>query len=89
MPVLAAEGYRVVAPDLRGFGDSDTPEGTAQYTLRRSCADLAALLDHFHVPFAIVIGHDWCVCMCVYVCVCMCVFVCESEREANTCAYMP
>ena len=59
MPALAALGFRVVAPDLRGFGDSDTPADVAEYTIKKSCDDLARIVDHFQQPYAVVVGHDW------------------------------
>jgi len=59
VPALAAEGYRVVVPDLRGFGDSDRPEGTDAYRSRTLCADVTGILDAFGVERAAVIGHDW------------------------------
>ena len=59
MPVLASQGYRVVAPDLRGFGDSDTPPSVEQYSLKTSCGDLAKIIDSFQEPYAVVVGHDW------------------------------
>lgn len=43
---LAAHGYRAVAPDLRGFGDSDTPAGgAASYTMLHVVGDLVALIE--------------------------------------------
>jgi len=59
MPALAQAGFHVVAPDLRGFGDSDHPNEPHHYTLKKSCADLVAIIDYFEQPFAILIGHDW------------------------------
>jgi 3-oxoadipate enol-lactonase len=44
---LLAAGYRVIAPDLRGFGDSDTPE--APYSMDIFADDLIALLDHLQI----------------------------------------
>ncbi|MBW0101394.1 alpha/beta fold hydrolase [Pseudonocardia sp. KRD-291] len=56
---LAAAGYRVIAPDLRGFGDSDRPEGVEQYTLRRTAGDVLALADALGVEEFALAGHDW------------------------------
>jgi pimeloyl-ACP methyl ester carboxylesterase len=56
---LAGAGYRVVAPDLRGFGDSDRPDDVEAYRLRRSVADMLALLDEREVDRAVVVGHDY------------------------------
>ena len=45
MPALAESGYRVVAPDLRGFGRSDAPEGVEHYGIAQMVGDLEALLE--------------------------------------------
>ncbi|EJF62356.1 alpha/beta-hydrolase [Dichomitus squalens] len=52
-------GYRVVAPDKLGYGGSDKPEDAIQYTSRRICDDIAALLDLLQITKAVIIGHDW------------------------------
>jgi pimeloyl-ACP methyl ester carboxylesterase len=59
IPVLVANGYRVVAPDLRGFGDSDKPAGVEAYRVGKSVSDLVAVLDALEVEDAHVVGHDW------------------------------
>jgi pimeloyl-ACP methyl ester carboxylesterase len=59
VPALVAAGLRVIAPDLRGFGESEKPPGVAEYGMRRSVADMIALLDELGVTRANVIGHDW------------------------------
>ena len=59
VPVLAAHGFRVITPDLRGFGQSSRPKGKEHYRLRDSVADVAAILDACGVPQAHVVGHDW------------------------------
>src|SRR5690242_12399376 len=41
IPALVGGGYRVIAPDLRGFGDSDRPEAVADYRLRHLVGDVA------------------------------------------------
>ncbi len=56
---LAAAGFRVLAPDLRGFGESDRPSDVAAYRMPLLVGDVAAILDHFDVPTAAVVGHDW------------------------------
>ena len=56
---LAGEGYRVIAPDLRGFGNTDAPEGREHYTLDAIAGDVTALMDRFGIERAPVIGHDW------------------------------
>lgn len=59
MPALAAAGYRVVAPDMRGYGESDAPAAVEDYTILHLVGDLIGLLDHLGAADAVVIGHDW------------------------------
>jgi pimeloyl-ACP methyl ester carboxylesterase len=59
IPVLAAHGYRVVAPDLRGLGRSDRPDGVAEYALLNAVTDMAQLLDRLGIDRVHVVGHDW------------------------------
>jgi pimeloyl-ACP methyl ester carboxylesterase len=56
---LAAAGYRVLAPDLRGYGSSDCPDGVGQYTILHLVGDLVGLLDALDEPAAAIVGHDW------------------------------
>ena len=56
---LVAAGKRVIAPDLRGFGESDRPEEVGAYGLRHSIGDMVAVLDALEVERAQVVGHDW------------------------------
>lgn len=58
-PALAAAGFRVLVPDLRGYGRSDRPQGVCAYALDRLVADIAALLAAEAEPVAAVAGHDW------------------------------
>ena len=59
IPALAAAGYHVIAPDQRGYGESDKPEGVVEYDIHNLTADLTGLLDHFGIEKAIFCGHDW------------------------------
>jgi len=59
IPALTAAGLRVIAPDLRGFGESDKPEAVAAYRVRESVRDMVALLDALGVDRASIVGHDW------------------------------
>lgn len=58
IPVLA-QRYQVVAPDLRGYNDSDKPPGVRSYGLDLLAADVRALVRHFGHEKAVVAGHDW------------------------------
>lgn len=59
MPALAAAGYRVVAPDMRGYGGSDKPEAVESYDIHHVTGDLVALVDALGERSAILVGHDW------------------------------
>jgi pimeloyl-ACP methyl ester carboxylesterase len=59
VPVLVDNGFRVITPDMRGFGRSARPEQVAAYSLRNSVADVTAILDKLGVQTAHVVGHDW------------------------------
>lgn len=59
MDAFAADGWRCVAPDLRGFGGSFAPEAVDAYTTQEVVADLAEFHDHLGGEPAIWIGHDW------------------------------
>jgi pimeloyl-ACP methyl ester carboxylesterase len=56
---LSQAGYRVLAPDQRGFGDSDAPEGVEHYDNMLAMADTIAVLDELGITKAHVVGHDW------------------------------
>src|SRR5947209_11461394 len=56
---LAAEGYRTVAPDLRGFGASDKPAKVSAYALKHTVVDMLAVLGACNVERAHVVAHDW------------------------------
>lgn len=56
---LADAGYPVFAPDQRGYGPSDAPEGAENYTMAKLTGDLAGLLDHYGIDKAVFVGHDW------------------------------
>lgn len=59
-PLLAGAGYRVIAPDLRGFGATDIPATLADYDIRTGAAvDVIALLDHLKIARAHLVGHDF------------------------------
>jgi pimeloyl-ACP methyl ester carboxylesterase len=59
VPALVEAGYRVVTPDMRGFGGSARPPGVGSYRADRVGADLIGLLDHEGVQRAHLVGHDW------------------------------
>jgi len=56
---LADAGYRVIAPDQRGYGWSDAPDDVAAYDIFHLVGDVVGLLDHYEIDDAVVVGHDW------------------------------
>ncbi len=56
---LVDAGFHVVAPDMRGYNLSDKPEGWRSYDMQFLAGDVAALICHFGVQRADVVGHDW------------------------------
>lgn len=58
-PALVSGGYRVIAPDTRGCGDTDMPADVSAYRLEHLVADLAGLLDALDVRRVRVVAHDW------------------------------
>src|SRR5579875_4028836 len=59
IPALARAGFRVVAPDLRGYNLSSRPEGVQAYTVRRLAADVRELIAERGESQADIAGHDW------------------------------
>ncbi|WP_327112750.1 alpha/beta hydrolase [Nocardia sp. NBC_01730] len=59
IPALATAGYHVVAPDQRGYGDTDVPERVQDYTIKHLVGDVTRLIDVLGKQRATVIGHDW------------------------------
>jgi pimeloyl-ACP methyl ester carboxylesterase len=59
MPALAAAGYRVVAPDQRGYGDTDAPEPIEAYSIVQLVGDIVGLVGALGRAEAAVVGHDW------------------------------
>lgn len=56
---LAQAGYRVWAPDLRGYGGTTRPPAIDAYRMESLMDDVTGLLDAAQVPHAILVGHDW------------------------------
>jgi epoxide hydrolase A/B len=56
---LAEAGYRAIAPDQRGYGETDAPAGIEDYTTHHLVGDLTGLLDALEIDKAVVVGHDW------------------------------
>ncbi|MBI2764815.1 MAG: alpha/beta hydrolase [Chloroflexi bacterium] len=56
---LAAAGYRVVAPDQRGYGQTDAPADISTYSQLHLVGDIVGLLDVLGEETAVIAGHDW------------------------------
>ena len=59
IPLLVEKGYRVWAPNLRGYGGSSKPDGTDSYRLNILVEDVAALIDASGAEDVTLIAHDW------------------------------
>jgi pimeloyl-ACP methyl ester carboxylesterase len=56
---LSDAGYRVIAPDMRGYGQTDQPDPIHCYTILHLVGDMVGLLDALHLDTVIIVGHDW------------------------------
>jgi pimeloyl-ACP methyl ester carboxylesterase len=59
IPALAAAGYRVIAPDQRGYGGSTRPKAIEAYDIAALTGDVVGLLDYAGAERGALIGHDW------------------------------
>ena len=56
---LSAAGYRVIVPDMRGYGQSSKPTEIADYRVTELVADCVRILDSIGAPTTTIVGHDW------------------------------
>ena len=59
IPALAAAGFHVVAPDMRGFGQTSAPAEIAAYSIFDTVGDMVALVEALGEKQAFIVGHDW------------------------------
>jgi pimeloyl-ACP methyl ester carboxylesterase len=59
IPAIAAAGFHVVAPDMRGFGRTSAPADIRAYSIFDNVGDMVALVEALGEKQAVVIGHDW------------------------------
>jgi pimeloyl-ACP methyl ester carboxylesterase len=59
IPAIAAAGYHVVAPDMRGFGQTTAPADISAYTILDHVGDMVALVAALGEKQAVIVGHDW------------------------------
>ena len=59
LKALADAGFRAVAPDMRGYGQTDAPEAIADYSMLHLVGDMVGLVHALGAPTVVVVGHDW------------------------------
>jgi pimeloyl-ACP methyl ester carboxylesterase len=59
IPAIAEAGFHVVAPDMRGFGQTAAPADIEAYSIFDHVGDMVALVDTLGAKQAVIIGHDW------------------------------
>ena len=59
IPVLVEAGYRVIVPDMLGYGETEKPADASRYALENILADMLALLDTLGLQQVDLVGHDW------------------------------
>jgi len=59
LTALAEAGFHAVAPDMRGYGQTQSPEEIDQYSLFHLVGDMVGLLDALGAETAVIVGHDW------------------------------
>ena len=59
LEALGEAGFHAVAPDMRGYGNTDRPADIDQYTLLHLTGDVVGLLDALGAESAVIAGHDW------------------------------
>ncbi|NWV46741.1 HYES hydrolase, partial [Daphoenositta chrysoptera] len=59
IPALAEAGFRVIALDMKGYGESTAPPDIPEYSQEQICKDFVTFLDKLGIPLVILVGHDW------------------------------
>lgn len=59
IPALVAAGYRVVAPDMRGYGETGGPDEVEAYSIFHLTGDIVGIVEALGEKEAILVGHDW------------------------------
>jgi pimeloyl-ACP methyl ester carboxylesterase len=59
LKALAQAGYHAVAPDMRGYGETDRPAEIDRYTLFHLVGDMVGVLDALNEKNGVIVGHDW------------------------------
>ena len=56
---LADAGFRAIAPDQRGYGETDCPQPVEAYQVRELAKDIVGMLDALEIEKCVIVGHDW------------------------------
>ncbi|NXF92823.1 HYES hydrolase, partial [Eubucco bourcierii] len=59
IPALADAGFRVIAVEMKGYGESTAPPDIKEYSQEQICKDLVVFLDKLGIPQTVLVGHDW------------------------------
>ncbi|KAM6083514.1 bifunctional epoxide hydrolase 2 [Chlamydotis macqueenii] len=59
IPALADAGFRVIALEMKGYGESTAPPDVQEYSQEQICRDLAIFLDKLGIAQTVLVGHDW------------------------------
>nr|XP_046238373.1 bifunctional epoxide hydrolase 2 [Scatophagus argus] len=59
IPAVAAAGFRVLALDMKGYGESTAPPDIEEYSQEQLCKDLITFMDKMVIPQVTLVGHDW------------------------------
>lgn len=59
IPAVAAAGFRVLALDMKGYGESSAPPDVEEYSQEQLCKDLITFMDKMSIPQVTLVGHDW------------------------------
>lgn len=84
MPMLAAKGWRVWAPNMRGYGATSKPDGVRAYALDHLTQDVAALIDASGAKEVMLVAHDWGAIVAWGVYCCQAIFQLRSSGEFET-----
>ncbi|XP_064267573.1 bifunctional epoxide hydrolase 2 isoform X2 [Passer domesticus] len=59
IPALAQAGFRVIALEMKGYGESTAPDDISEYSQEQICKDFITFLDKLGIPQVVLVGHDW------------------------------
>jgi pimeloyl-ACP methyl ester carboxylesterase len=59
IPALAQAGFHAIAPDMRGYGETDKPPRIEDYAIQKLVGDIVGLLDALKIEKTVIVGHDW------------------------------